>query len=108
MAVDSAVARANFELANNITPVASVDAVFRYDHEKQQELLSAKPWEKEYVSWLQYPLPLHIPHVRLCMLHGQPPLLPKGADICTSSAQNGDARSCWRKAGGDGSNVRQD
>ena len=44
---DSAVARTSFELANSIKPVASVDAVFRYDHEKQQELLAAKPWEKE-------------------------------------------------------------
>lgn len=69
MAVDSAVARANFELANNITPVASVDAVFRYDHEKQQELLSAKPWEKEYVSWLQYPLLLHLIILSCPLMH---------------------------------------
>ena len=45
--VDSAVARTSFELANSIKSVASVDTVFRYDHEKQQELLAAKPWEKE-------------------------------------------------------------
>ena len=45
--VDSAVARTSFELANSMKSVGSVDAVFRYDHEKQQELLAAKPWEKE-------------------------------------------------------------
>lgn len=47
MAGGSDVAKANFELANNIKPVSSVDAVFRYDHDKQQELLAARPWEKE-------------------------------------------------------------
>ena len=47
MASDSAVAKASFELANNVKSMASVDAVFRYDHSKQQELLAAKPWEKE-------------------------------------------------------------
>ena len=44
---DSAVAKASFELANNIKSVASVDAVFRYDQGKQQELLVARPWDKE-------------------------------------------------------------
>ena len=44
---DSAVAKATFELANSIRSVPSVDAVFRYDREKQQELLFARPWEKE-------------------------------------------------------------
>ena len=48
--VDSATAKATFELCNNIQTVPSVDAVFRYDRAKQQELLSAKPWEKE-LSW---------------------------------------------------------
>ena len=47
MAADSAVAKTTFELANNIKSVSGVDAVFRYDHEKQQELLAARPWEKE-------------------------------------------------------------
>ena len=45
--MDSSTAKATFELANNIQTVPSVDAVFRYDRAKQQELLSAKPWEKE-------------------------------------------------------------
>lgn len=44
---DSAVAKATFELANSIKSVPSVDAVFRYDHEKQQEVLLQRPWTKE-------------------------------------------------------------
>ena len=47
---DSATAKATFELSNNIQTVPSVDAVFKYDRAKQQELLSAKPWEKELSS----------------------------------------------------------
>ena len=45
--MDSGTARANFELANSITSVSSVDSVFRYDNGKQQELLASKPWTKE-------------------------------------------------------------
>ena len=44
---DSAVAKASFELANSIRAVPSADAVFRYDHKKQQELLVKKPWTNE-------------------------------------------------------------
>ena len=44
---DSAVAKATFELSNSIKSVPNVDAVFRYDHEKQQELLLQRPWTKE-------------------------------------------------------------
>jgi replication-associated recombination protein RarA len=45
--MDSTTAQATFELSNNITTVSSVDAIFKYNHTQQQELLSAKPWTKE-------------------------------------------------------------
>ena len=45
--MDSSTALATFELANDITTVSSVDAIFKYDRAKQQELLAAKPWTKE-------------------------------------------------------------
>ena len=45
--MDSAAARASFELANHVRSVANVDTIFRYDQAQQQELLSAKPWLKE-------------------------------------------------------------
>ena len=44
---DAATAKATFEMANSVKSVPSVDSVFRYDQQKQQELLQAKPWEKE-------------------------------------------------------------
>ena len=50
MAADSATAKATFETANSIRAVSSVDQVFHYDHSKQQELLAAKPWERELVG----------------------------------------------------------
>lgn len=40
-------ARANFEAANAIQSVASVDAIFKYNPREQTELLSKKPWLKE-------------------------------------------------------------
>ena len=46
-AMDSSTAQASFEAANSVRSVASVDAIFRYDHSRQQELLAAKLWEKE-------------------------------------------------------------
>ena len=45
--MDSATAKATFELVNDITTVSSVDAIFKYNQVQQQELLSAKPWTKE-------------------------------------------------------------
>lgn len=45
--MDSSTAQATFELSNNITTVSSVDAIFKYNHAQQQELLSAKPWAKD-------------------------------------------------------------
>ena len=45
--MDASTALATFELANGITAVSSVDAIFKYNREQQQELLAAKPWTKE-------------------------------------------------------------
>lgn len=36
-----------FEFANNIETVHSVDEMFKYDPQQQQEILQAKPWQKE-------------------------------------------------------------
>ncbi len=45
--MDSSTAKANFELANDIIPVSSVDAIFKYDRAQQQEITASKPWAKE-------------------------------------------------------------
>jgi COP9 signalosome complex subunit 5 len=42
-------AQKTWELENNIESVPSVDNIFRYNGQQQQEILSAKPWSKEYV-----------------------------------------------------------
>ncbi|XP_013378701.1 COP9 signalosome complex subunit 5 [Lingula anatina] len=36
-----------WELSNNVESVASVDDIYRYDKRQQQDILAAKPWEKD-------------------------------------------------------------
>ena len=101
---DSATAKATFELSNNIQTVPSVDAVFKYDRAKQQELLSAKPWEKELSS-----LSLSLsPFTCFLILSVQPSLLQGGEDFRIGSPQDGDACSIWGSSRGHGTDARQD
>lgn len=41
------IAQKNWEMANNVEVVSSVDEIYRYDKKQQQDILAAKPWEKE-------------------------------------------------------------
>jgi COP9 signalosome complex subunit 5 len=34
-------------MANSIETISSVDEMYRYDRKQQQDILAAKPWEKE-------------------------------------------------------------
>ena len=43
----SSVAQKTWEMANNIETIATVDEIYRYDKKEQQDILAAKPWEKE-------------------------------------------------------------
>lgn len=43
----SAIAQKTWEMANKIETVGSVDDIYRYDKKQQQDILAAKPWEKE-------------------------------------------------------------
>ncbi|GFR58721.1 COP9 signalosome complex subunit 5 [Elysia marginata] len=45
--MDSKVAKKSWELANNVETVSSVDEIYRYDTKQQQDILTAKPWEKD-------------------------------------------------------------
>lgn len=45
-------ARREFEAANNVQSVVSVDSIFKYNPQEQQELLAKKPWLKECVHYL--------------------------------------------------------
>ncbi|KAI8787215.1 COP9 signalosome complex subunit 5 [Biomphalaria glabrata] len=45
--MDSKIAKKSWELANNVESVSSVDDIYRYDSKQQQDILTAKPWEKD-------------------------------------------------------------
>jgi COP9 signalosome complex subunit 5 len=41
------IAQKTWELSNNIETISSMDEIYRYDRKEQQDILTAKPWEKE-------------------------------------------------------------
>ncbi|KAE8743242.1 hypothetical protein FOCC_FOCC011177 [Frankliniella occidentalis] len=43
----SQIAFKTWELANNIETISSTDEIYRYDRKQQQDILAAKPWEKD-------------------------------------------------------------
>ena len=47
--MDTSMAFKTWEMSNSIETVNSVDEIFKYDRQQQQEILQAKPWQKEWV-----------------------------------------------------------
>lgn len=47
--MDAKNAMKTWELSNNIETISTVDEIYRYDKKQQQDILTAKPWDKEYV-----------------------------------------------------------
>ena len=43
----SAMAQKTWEMENNVESIGSIDTLYRYNSQQQQEILSAKPWSKE-------------------------------------------------------------
>ncbi|XP_022207829.1 COP9 signalosome complex subunit 5 [Nilaparvata lugens] len=43
----TSIARKTWELSNNMETISSVDEIYRYDRKQQQDILTAKPWEKD-------------------------------------------------------------
>lgn len=41
------IAQKTWELANNVETISTVDEIYRYDRKEQQDILTAKPWDKE-------------------------------------------------------------
>lgn len=44
---DLQMALRTWQMANKIEGINSVDDIYRYDKQQQQDILAAKPWEKE-------------------------------------------------------------
>lgn len=44
---DMDLARKTWELENNIETIPARDEIFKYDAQKQQQILAARPWEKD-------------------------------------------------------------
>ncbi len=47
MSSQSNIALNNWLMANNVENISSVDEIYRYDRKQQQDMLAAKPWDKE-------------------------------------------------------------
>lgn len=43
----ASIAQKTWELSNNIEYISPIDDIFKYDKKQQQDILTAKPWEKE-------------------------------------------------------------
>lgn len=43
----STIAQKTWEMSNNVETISTVDEIYRYDRKEQQDILAAKPWEKE-------------------------------------------------------------
>ena len=45
--MDASAAQKTWEMSNNMEQVSATDEIYRYDKKQQQDILTAKPWEKE-------------------------------------------------------------
>lgn len=45
----NSIAQKTWEMANNVETISTIDEIYRYDRKEQQDILAAKPWEKELV-----------------------------------------------------------
>ena len=45
--MDSKNAMKTWEMANSMETISSADEIYKYDKKQQQDILTAKPWDKE-------------------------------------------------------------
>lgn len=50
----SAIAQKTWEMSNKIETIGTIDDIYRYDKKQQQDILAAKPWDKEWVKVIHY------------------------------------------------------
>lgn len=50
--MDTVTAQKTWELTNKVENVASYDDIYKYDKKQQQDILAAKPWEREWVVYV--------------------------------------------------------
>lgn len=43
----STIAQKTWEMSNNVEMISTMDEIYRYDRQEQQDILTAKPWDKE-------------------------------------------------------------
>lgn len=43
----ASIAQKSWEFSNNVEHIGTGDEIFKYDKKQQQDILRAKPWEKE-------------------------------------------------------------
>ena len=63
-------AKKSWELANNVETVSSVDEIYRFDAKQQQDILTAKPWDREYVDYFLNT------DLEIILLRGSPSMAP--------------------------------
>ena len=42
------IAQKTWELSNNVLEIAPGEEIYKYDKQQQQQMLAAKPWEKDH------------------------------------------------------------
>ena len=42
------IAQKTWELSNNILEISAGEEIYKYDKQQQQQMLAAKPWEKDH------------------------------------------------------------
>ena len=45
--MDAAMAQKTWEMTNNVQTIGTLDEIYHYDKKQHQDILTAKPWDKE-------------------------------------------------------------
>jgi len=90
--MDTSMAYKTWEMSNSIETVSSVDEIFKYDRQQQQEILQAKPWQKDP----HYFKNIKISALALLKMVGNCNLLIVWHDIPANSTYTMQQANVWR------------